>query len=75
MLRSDADALFRSQGFFIALRLVASAQAGNDVSLSNLSQSAAVPKFVRVYRTNPVLWCGCRFFMWLCVLRETPAAR
>ncbi|XP_054623358.1 epidermal growth factor receptor substrate 15-like 1 isoform X1 [Dunckerocampus dactyliophorus] len=33
------------RGFFIALRLVASAQAGHDVSLSNLSQTVAPPKF------------------------------
>nr|XP_057918213.1 epidermal growth factor receptor substrate 15-like 1 isoform X2 [Doryrhamphus excisus] len=33
------------RGFFIALRLVASAQAGHDVSLGNLSQIVAPPKF------------------------------
>ncbi|XP_056148788.1 epidermal growth factor receptor substrate 15-like 1 [Lampris incognitus] len=33
------------RGFFIALRLVASAQGGNDVSLSNLNQTLAPPKF------------------------------
>ncbi|XP_023821222.1 epidermal growth factor receptor substrate 15-like 1 isoform X3 [Oryzias latipes] len=42
---SDRKGFLDKKGFFIALRLVASAQAGNDVSLSNLSQSAAVPKF------------------------------
>jgi hypothetical protein len=34
------------QGFFIALRLVASAQGGNDISLNNLNQTLAPPKFV-----------------------------
>uniref|UniRef100_A0A3P9H5D2 Epidermal growth factor receptor pathway substrate 15 like 1 n=1 Tax=Oryzias latipes TaxID=8090 RepID=A0A3P9H5D2_ORYLA len=52
---SDRKGFLDKKGFFIALRLVASAQAGNDVSLSNLSQSAAVPKFVSVCRSNPVL--------------------
>ncbi|XP_061776838.1 epidermal growth factor receptor substrate 15-like 1 isoform X1 [Nerophis ophidion] len=33
------------RGFFIALRLVASAQAGHEVSLSNLSQTVLPPKF------------------------------
>lgn len=35
-----------SQGFFIALRLVASAQGGNDINLHNLNQNVAAPKFV-----------------------------
>uniref|UniRef100_A0A4W4DNE0 EH domain-containing protein n=1 Tax=Electrophorus electricus TaxID=8005 RepID=A0A4W4DNE0_ELEEL len=36
------------RGFFIALRLVASAQSGNDVSPNNITQSMSVPapKFV-----------------------------
>ncbi|KAM4605454.1 epidermal growth factor receptor substrate 15-like 1 isoform 2-T2 [Polymixia lowei] len=33
------------RGFFIALRLVASAQGGNDISLNNLNQTLAPPKF------------------------------
>ncbi|XP_046882808.1 epidermal growth factor receptor substrate 15-like 1 isoform X2 [Hypomesus transpacificus] len=33
------------RGFFIALRLVASAQGGNDISLNNLNQTLAAPKF------------------------------
>uniref|UniRef100_A0A3B3TSP8 Epidermal growth factor receptor pathway substrate 15-like 1a n=1 Tax=Poecilia latipinna TaxID=48699 RepID=A0A3B3TSP8_9TELE len=33
------------RGFFIAMRLVASAQGGNDISLNNLNQNVAVPKF------------------------------
>ncbi len=36
------------QGFFIALRLVASAQGGNDISLNNLNQNLGAPKFVSV---------------------------
>lgn len=36
------------QGFFISLRLVALAQSGHDVSLNNLSQIVAAPKFVSV---------------------------
>lgn len=39
------------QGFFIALRLVASAQGGNDISLSNLNQTLAAPKFVSACMT------------------------
>ncbi|RVE62077.1 hypothetical protein OJAV_G00177230 [Oryzias javanicus] len=42
---SDRKGFLDKKGFFIALRLVASAQAGSDVSLSNLSHGAAVPKF------------------------------
>uniref|UniRef100_A0A3P8YBT9 Epidermal growth factor receptor pathway substrate 15 like 1 n=1 Tax=Esox lucius TaxID=8010 RepID=A0A3P8YBT9_ESOLU len=34
------------RGFFVALRLVASAQGGNDISLNNLNQTLAAPKFV-----------------------------
>ncbi|CAL1580398.1 unnamed protein product [Knipowitschia caucasica] len=33
------------KGFFVALRLVASAQSGNDISLNNLTQTLAAPKF------------------------------
>ncbi|XP_067108672.1 epidermal growth factor receptor substrate 15-like 1 isoform X1 [Osmerus mordax] len=33
------------RGFFIALRLVASAQGGNDISLNNLNQTLAAPTF------------------------------
>ncbi|XP_029561750.1 epidermal growth factor receptor substrate 15-like 1 isoform X2 [Salmo trutta] len=33
------------RGFFVALRLVASAQGGNDISLNNLNQTLAAPKF------------------------------
>lgn len=33
------------------MRLVASAQGGNDVSLNNLNQNVAVPKFVSVQIT------------------------
>uniref|UniRef100_A0A673GUS8 EH domain-containing protein n=1 Tax=Sinocyclocheilus rhinocerous TaxID=307959 RepID=A0A673GUS8_9TELE len=38
------------KGFFSALRLVASAQGGSDVSLNSLSQniSAPIPKFVSI---------------------------
>uniref|UniRef100_A0A673W6P9 EH domain-containing protein n=1 Tax=Salmo trutta TaxID=8032 RepID=A0A673W6P9_SALTR len=34
------------RGFFVALRLVASAQGGNDISLNNLIQTLAAPKVV-----------------------------
>lgn len=34
------------QGFFVALRLVASAQSGNDVSHNSLNQTVPAPKFV-----------------------------
>ncbi|CAG07182.1 unnamed protein product, partial [Tetraodon nigroviridis] len=37
--------LLPSQGFFVALRLVASAQSGNEISLNNLNQNLAAPKF------------------------------
>ena len=52
VMRCDADVSMQTdyqalpQGFFIALRLVASAQGGNDISLNNLSQTLAPPKFV-----------------------------
>ena len=36
----------RSQGFYVALRLVASAQSGQEVSLSSLNLNAPPPKFV-----------------------------
>lgn len=36
------------KGFFTALRLVASAQGGSDVSLNSVSQNAPIPKFVSV---------------------------
>lgn len=38
--------LLLSQGFFIALRLVASAQSGNEINLNNLNQNLAAPNFV-----------------------------
>ncbi|XP_061694926.1 epidermal growth factor receptor substrate 15-like 1 isoform X2 [Syngnathoides biaculeatus] len=42
---SERKGYLDKRGFFIALRLVASAQAGHDVSLSNLAQTVAPPKF------------------------------
>uniref|UniRef100_A0A8C6KXJ3 Epidermal growth factor receptor pathway substrate 15 like 1 n=1 Tax=Nothobranchius furzeri TaxID=105023 RepID=A0A8C6KXJ3_NOTFU len=42
---SDRKGYLDKRGFFIALRLVASAQGGNDISLNNLNQTAAAPKF------------------------------
>uniref|UniRef100_A0A667Z5N5 Epidermal growth factor receptor substrate 15-like 1 n=1 Tax=Myripristis murdjan TaxID=586833 RepID=A0A667Z5N5_9TELE len=42
---SERKGYLDKRGFFIALRLVASAQGGNDISLNNLSQSLAPPKF------------------------------
>ncbi|KAL7992841.1 hypothetical protein Chor_017097, partial [Crotalus horridus] len=38
------------QGFFIALRLIACAQSGHDVILSNLNLTLPPPKFVRNHR-------------------------
>ncbi|XP_061587698.1 epidermal growth factor receptor substrate 15-like 1 isoform X2 [Cololabis saira] len=42
---SDRKGYLDKRGFFIALRLVASAQGGHDVSLNNLNQHLAAPKF------------------------------
>ncbi|XP_014872590.1 epidermal growth factor receptor substrate 15-like 1 isoform X2 [Poecilia latipinna] len=42
---SDRKGYLDKRGFFIAMRLVASAQGGNDISLNNLNQNVAVPKF------------------------------
>ncbi|XP_041847999.1 epidermal growth factor receptor substrate 15-like 1 isoform X2 [Melanotaenia boesemani] len=42
---SDRKGYLDKRGFFIALRLVASAQGGNDISLNNINQSLAAPKF------------------------------
>ncbi|XP_034743423.1 epidermal growth factor receptor substrate 15-like 1 isoform X1 [Etheostoma cragini] len=42
---SEAKGYLDRRGFFIALRLVASAQGGNDISLNNLNQNLAAPKF------------------------------
>ncbi|XP_039999924.1 epidermal growth factor receptor substrate 15-like 1 isoform X3 [Xiphias gladius] len=42
---SERKGYLDKRGFFIALRLVASAQGGNDISLSNLNQNLAAPKF------------------------------
>lgn len=36
------------KGFFTALRLVASAQGGSDVSLNSLSQNTPIPKLVSI---------------------------
>lgn len=36
------------KGFFTALRLVASAQGGSDVSVNTLSQNTPIPKFVSI---------------------------
>uniref|UniRef100_G3PXH9 Epidermal growth factor receptor pathway substrate 15 like 1 n=1 Tax=Gasterosteus aculeatus aculeatus TaxID=481459 RepID=G3PXH9_GASAC len=43
---SERKGYLDRRGFFIALRLVASAQSGNDISLNNLNQHLAAPKFV-----------------------------
>uniref|UniRef100_A0A8C5GCZ0 Epidermal growth factor receptor substrate 15-like 1 n=1 Tax=Gouania willdenowi TaxID=441366 RepID=A0A8C5GCZ0_GOUWI len=43
---SERKGYLDKRGFFIALRLVASAQGGNDISLNNLNQNLAAPKFV-----------------------------
>ncbi|XP_034038922.1 epidermal growth factor receptor substrate 15-like 1 isoform X1 [Thalassophryne amazonica] len=42
---SDRKGYLDKRGFFIALRLVASAQGGNDISLNNLNQTLPAPKF------------------------------
>ncbi|XP_070829945.1 epidermal growth factor receptor substrate 15-like 1 isoform X1 [Chaetodon trifascialis] len=42
---SERKGYLDKRGFFIALKLVASAQGGNDISLNNLSQIVAAPKF------------------------------
>ncbi|XP_038143634.1 epidermal growth factor receptor substrate 15-like 1 isoform X4 [Cyprinodon tularosa] len=42
---SDRKGYLDKRGFFIALRLVASAQGGNDISLNSLNQSVTAPKF------------------------------
>ncbi|KAM8851325.1 epidermal growth factor receptor substrate 15-like 1 isoform 2-T2 [Spinachia spinachia] len=42
---SERKGYLDRRGFFIALRLVASAQSGNDISLNNLNQHLAAPKF------------------------------
>uniref|UniRef100_A0A8D3DGX5 Epidermal growth factor receptor pathway substrate 15 like 1 n=1 Tax=Scophthalmus maximus TaxID=52904 RepID=A0A8D3DGX5_SCOMX len=42
---SERRGYLDKRGFFIALRLVASAQGGNDISLNNLNQILAAPKF------------------------------
>lgn len=38
--------LFLSQGFYVALRLVACAQSGQEISLSSLNLTVPPPKFV-----------------------------
>ncbi|XP_031721164.1 epidermal growth factor receptor substrate 15-like 1 isoform X3 [Anarrhichthys ocellatus] len=42
---SERKGYLDRRGFFIAVRLVASAQSGNDISLHNLNQHLAAPKF------------------------------
>ncbi|XP_029380055.1 epidermal growth factor receptor substrate 15-like 1 isoform X1 [Echeneis naucrates] len=42
---SERKGYLDKRGFFIALRLVASAQGGNDISLNNLNQNLAAPQF------------------------------
>ncbi|KAJ0058876.1 hypothetical protein NL108_001111 [Boleophthalmus pectinirostris] len=42
---SERKGYLDKRGFFIAVRLVASAQGGNDISLNNLNQTLAAPKF------------------------------
>ncbi|KAL3055438.1 hypothetical protein OYC64_018172 [Pagothenia borchgrevinki] len=42
---SERKGYLDRRGFFVALRLVASAQGGNDISLNNLNQHLAAPKF------------------------------
>lgn len=42
---SERKGYLDKRGFFIALRLVASAQGGNEISLSNLNRTLSAPKF------------------------------
>ncbi|XP_028284224.1 epidermal growth factor receptor substrate 15-like 1 isoform X2 [Parambassis ranga] len=42
---SERKGYLDKRGFFIAMRLVASAQGGNDISLNNLNQNLAAPRF------------------------------
>ncbi|XP_035994315.1 epidermal growth factor receptor substrate 15-like 1 isoform X2 [Fundulus heteroclitus] len=42
---SDRKGYLDKRGFFIALRLVASAQGGNDISLNSLNKNVPAPKF------------------------------
>ncbi|KAM8839221.1 epidermal growth factor receptor substrate 15-like 1 isoform 1-T2 [Synchiropus picturatus] len=42
---SERKGYLDKRGFFVALRLVASAQGGNDISLNNLNQTLSAPKF------------------------------
>ncbi|XP_055084303.1 epidermal growth factor receptor substrate 15-like 1 isoform X2 [Periophthalmus magnuspinnatus] len=42
---SERKGYLDKRGFFLALRLVASAQGGNDISLNNLNQTLAAPTF------------------------------
>ncbi|XP_070774464.1 epidermal growth factor receptor substrate 15-like 1 [Enoplosus armatus] len=42
---SERKGYLDKRGFFIALRLVASAQGGHDISLNSLNQNLAAPKF------------------------------
>ncbi|XP_069548502.1 epidermal growth factor receptor substrate 15-like 1 isoform X1 [Brachyistius frenatus] len=42
---SERKGYLDKRGLFVALRLVASAQGGNDISLNNLNQNLAAPKF------------------------------
>ncbi|XP_047223978.1 epidermal growth factor receptor substrate 15-like 1 isoform X2 [Girardinichthys multiradiatus] len=42
---SDRKGYLDKRGFFIAMSLVASAQGGNEISLNNLNQNVAAPKF------------------------------
>ncbi|KAM8728353.1 epidermal growth factor receptor substrate 15-like 1 isoform 2-T2 [Acanthopagrus schlegelii] len=42
---SERKGYLDKRGFFVALRLVASAQGGNDISLNNLNRNLAAPKF------------------------------
>lgn len=44
-----------SQGFYVALRLVACAQSGHEVSLSSLSLTAPAPKFVSILCFYPFI--------------------
>ena len=44
--------LFPVQGFYVALRLVACAQSGQEVSLASLNLTVPPPKFVSIFMSN-----------------------
>lgn len=65
------------KGFFTALRLVASAQGGSDVSLNSVSQNTPIPKFVSVGTldndmkfSDPNLFIGRFYLNSMCKMKD-----